>query len=271
MKKLFLIIGLVLVFSAPAFASCDYLNHCASDSGDIWTPPFVEQFAQNIIKNEIKKATGQDFEVVLQASGIPNLLGGKFKSLEITGKKVVIQGFQFSSLRLKTLCPSASIDVNSRPIKARENLVVGVWAELSAQDLINTISYDNYLKTADSADLSKIGISSYRIYPSTINVENNLLCFMINALPFGKYPPYDLSINADLRVRDGSIVSSKVNLINLYTGFDLTHFSDFVEAINNLHFPFSLTGNDKSEFQIQNLSIVGNRIFIDAMIFVPKT
>jgi len=273
MKKLFLILSMILFLASPAFAACNYMNRCTVYQGSktIWTPPFVEQFVQNIIRNELLKSTGQNFDVVLHSYNVGDLLTGKFKSLEISGKNVVLSGFHFSSLKLSTLCDYNSIDINSRPIRINENMVVGVWAELTASDLINTIQYKDYLNKANSANLSAIGLSAYRIYPNTINVDNSKLYFTVNAVPKGSYKPFDISVGADLRVQNGYMVASKIDLINLYTGFDLSQISDFLAAINNWNFPFSLTGNDKSEIQIQNIHIVGDRIFIDATIFVPKT
>jgi len=198
------------------------------------------------------------------------LLGGKFKSLELSGKDVVVQGFHFSSLKLKTMCDFNSVDINSKPIKSRENMVVGVWAELTAADLINTIQYGDYFNKVNSANLTDIGLSSYRVYPNTINVENGKLYFTINAIPIKAYKPFDIAVGADLKVQNGNMVTSKIDLINLYTGFDLTQFSDFLAAINNWRFPLSLTGKDLSELQIQNIHIEGNRIFIDAVIIIPK-
>lgn len=273
MKKLFLTFSILLLLASPTFAVCNYMNRCASYQGpkNIWTPPFVEQFAQNIIRNELFKATNQTFDVVLHSYSIGDLLSGKFKSLEISGKNVEISGFHFSSLKLATLCDYNSIDINSRPIRINENMVIGVWAELTASDLVNTIQYKDYLSKANSANLSAIGLSSYRIYPNTINVADSKLYFTVNAVPKGSYKPFEISVGADLRVQNANMVASKIDLINLYTGFDLSQISDFLAAINNWNFPFSLTGNDKSEIQIQNIHIEGNRIFIDATIFIPKT
>lgn len=273
MKKIYIITCLMLLLSTRAFAACDYMNRCPeapSFSKMLQTPPFIESFAQNIVKTQLKNATGLDFDVLLKSFTIADLFNGKFSSLTLSGKNIIIQGFHFSSLTIRTLCPFNSIDINSRPIKTRENMVVGVWAEVSAADLINTISYGDYLSKANSANLSKLGIASYNIYPSTINVENGKLYFTIYATPIGPYKPLDISVEADLHAKDGNIVASKINLVNLYTGFDLTQFSDFLSAINNLRFPIDLGTREKSEVQIKNIHIVGSRIFIDAMIFVPK-
>jgi hypothetical protein len=226
--------------------------------------------AQNIVKNELKKSAGLDLDVAIKSFTLGDLLNGKFESVTLSGKNVVISGFHFSSLKIQTLCPYASIDLNSRPIKTRENLVLGVWAEVSEADLINTINYGSYLNVANSANLSRLGITSYSIYPSSINVENSKLYFMIHAIPVAPYSPLDISIGADFRVQNGNMVASRIDMINLYSGFDLSQFSDFLAAVNNWRFPFSLTKNDKSEIQIQNVHIVGDKIFMDALVFIPK-
>lgn len=283
MKKWLLLIIFIALFSTPAFASCNYLNRCPQYppnlssnvnqffSNATGTTFLAEQFAQKMIKQELAKATNQNFEVTVKAFSVEDLLAGKVKSIKITGNNVEIQGIHISSLKVQTLCNFNSININARPIKLRENAVLGVWAEFSGEDLRKSIEYKNYSQAVSTIDLSNLGISSFRVYSSTISMENGKLYFTINATPSGPYKPLDIAVGADINVQNGNVISSKINLINLYTGFDLSKFSNYLNPVNYLKFPINLAGNQKAEVQIQNVNIIGNRAFLYGTIFLPKS
>lgn len=273
MKKLFFLLGFYLLFTSPCFANCNYLDQCpkATRTNAGKAPAFIEQMAQNIFKNEIKKATGIDFDVTLEALSFGELLSGKFKSLTLTAQNVEIEGIHFSYLKIQTMCDFASFDVKSKPIKIRENFVLKVWVEATGDDIRNIFSNAKYSDAFNSINFSRLGIASVRLYPSTISIEDGKLYFSVFATPSGPYQPTDLSISADLRVQDERITASKIEFVNLYTGFELTQFSDFLEAINNLSFSGNIMGSEKSQVQIQNINMVGDRVYLDGMILIPKT
>lgn len=283
MTKIILIVSLIIFCTLPTFASCNYMEYCParkinnpSQIGDFFSDKtganfLAEQFVNNLIKNELKKYTNQDFNVDLKAFSLNDLLSGDFKSLTITGSNLSIQGIHISSLKIQTLCDFNSIDIKQNPVKLKENMVLGVWAEFSAEDLRNTFSNEIYAKGFNKADLSPIGLHSCKIYPSTIGIADRKLYFTINALPVWKYSPFDIAICADVMVRDGKVIKSQINLINLFTGFDLTKFSNWLNPIQYMNFPLNLL-NTTARVQIQDINISeDNKIFLNGVIFIPKS
>lgn len=281
MKKLFLII-FIAFFAAPTYAACNYMNYCATSPYTVQNPAqaiadatgttaLIENLAKDMIKNELKKATGQNFDVDIKVFGLSELLQGKFKSLTITGNNVEIEGFHFTSIKLQTLCDYNYIDIKSSPIAPRENMVLSVAIEASAADLRNTIEYKDYSSRFSRINLSQIGISSFKVYSPTIDIRGGKLYFTINAKPIGNYPPMDIAIGANLRAQNARIVASQVDFINLYTGFDLTKFSSLLGNITSLTFPVRLIGNKTSEIQIQSVNLVGDRAYINGIVFIPKS
>lgn len=275
----------MVFFQARAFAVCDYMDRCPAGNPDLaseFTQFFsnatgstflIEQIVQNIIKSELKKATEQDFEVVLKAFSLNDLFAGRFKSLEISGSNVVVEGIHLSAVKIRTLCGYNNIDLRAKPIAPRENMVLGVSAEMTAEDLRNSIAYKNYSKEVSKVDLSDVGIRSFRVYDQTIGLDNNKLYFTINATPNGPYRPLDISICADINVKEGRIIKSRFNFVNLYSGFDVTQVSNLMNSLNNLNFSLNLFGkkSPKAEVQIMNVEILGDRVFLSGLAFVPKS
>jgi len=282
LKILILLTILMGVFASPTFAACNYLNRCAespyksqnlgqSFANATGANTLVENFAQNIIQSELKKATNQDFQVAIKILGVQELFEGKFKSLTVTGKNIEIEGFHFTSLKVQTLCDFNHVNVNSRPITLKQNMVLAFSTEFSSADLRNTIEYKNYSEEFSKINLSRVGISSFRVYSPTIDIRNGKLYFTINATHIGLNKPMDIAIGADIKALCGRVVTSKIDFVNLYTGFDLTQFSELLSTLNNLNFPVKLGNNQKAEVQIQTINIVGDKIFINGLIFIPKS
>lgn len=281
MKRLFLLIIFMGFFTTPTFAYCNYQNQCATspyanpNAGMVFADAtgannFVETFANSLIKNELKKATNQDFEVAIKVFGLNELLQGQFKSLTVSGKDIEIEGFHFSSIKAQTLCPYNRIDINTKPVSIKENLVLGVSAELTAQNLKDTLDYSNYSYQFSKIDVSDLGLSAFRVYSPTIEVKDGKLYFTINATPVG-YKPMDISIGANINASKGRLLTSQVEFINMYTGFELTQFSKLLGKYENLNFKFKLIGNKESELQVEDIKINGDKIYLNGTIFIPKT
>jgi len=275
----------MVLFAAPASAVCNYLDNCptlpsnlASRASQFFsnatgTNFVLENFVQGTISRELEKYTKQKFNVDVKLFGLKELLEGKFKSITISANNVAIEGIHFSSLKIQTLCGFNQVNLNSKPIKPKENLVIGIWAEFSENDLRQSIEYKDYSQAVSKIDLSEIGISAFSVYSQTINIENNKLYFTINATPTGPYKPMNIDIAANLKVQDAQIKTSQFNFINLYSGFDLTKTANLFNSLNNLIFPIDLYGKNqaKSQLQIMNLEIRDNRIFVDGIVFIPKS
>lgn len=273
----------------PTSAVCNYMDRCAPQTEDTKPKPMLffnmnppsanfllEDLAQNIIENEIRKATGQTVDVNLKIFNIPTFADGKFKSISLTGNNVVVEGIHISAFKAQTLCEFNQINLKSRPISLQENLVVGVWAEFSADDLRNTLMYKNYSHEFSKINLSEIGISEFRVYPETIDIQNNRLYFTINAIPSNRSRAIDINMDANLLVENGQVLNSRFNYVNLYSGFDLTNLTNLFSSLNNLNFSFDLYGKahrdvqPKAEVQIMNLEIIKNKIYVNGVVFIPR-
>lgn len=284
MKKAILFLIFLLIISiTPAFAGCEYSDRCAKSPHKNDSNPakfladktganaFIESFAENLIQSELKKMTNQNFQVDMKIFGLQETLDGQFKSLILTGDNVVVEGFHLSKLKVQTICDFNHVNLSTKPISLKENMVLEVTAEISASDFRNTMANSYYSKAVEKINLREVGISAFKIYTPTINISNGKIYFTINAVPNGSYPPMDISIGADLKAKEGNIVSSKIDFINLYTGFDLTQLSSFLSSLNNLRYQVKLLGDKYSEIHVQDVNIIGDKAYLKAIVFIPKT
>lgn len=285
MKKIVILFITLISLISPGFAYCDYMGMCPQLTPEISSSTaqmlsnatgsnfLTEQIVQGIFKNELKKYTGNDFEVTIKALAVNDLLNGKFKSLEIKGNNVAISGIHFSSIKLKTLCPYNHININSKPITVKQNAVIGLWAEMNAQDIIQSLSYQDYLNEVNKIDLSEVGINAFKVHPETIKIENNKLYFTISAKSSGWYKFVDIPVVATIKVQSGNILSSRFEFLNLDTGFDVTSLPKLNGSLNNLQFELPIFGKNLPQAKIQILDIIfsGNKIYFYAMGLIPRT
>lgn len=285
MKKLLLLLSVIAIFASPSFANCNYMGRCTKYSPNslaktsqlfsntIGMTTLGENFANNVIKSELEKSTKQKFDVSLKAFTLASLLDGKFRSLTISGKNIEIEGIHFSSVKIQTLCDFNHIDIMSKPLKLKENMVLGFWTEISDEDLRKILQTKAYADKLNKLDLTKFGIVSYNVEPSTISISDDAFNATIKAnfSKVLKVTPADILLAVSLNVKDEKLVSSKLSLMNLYGPVDLSKYTGISNIEKYLQFPINLFGNEQAEVQVQDLSFSGNKVLVHGMIFLPKT
>lgn len=283
MKKLVIFLGLILITANSAFADCPYCTKCVTPQKkhlSLGITRFFstatgitfasEKAAEGIIRKELKKETGAKFDVHLKAYSATDLLKGRFKSLDITGKNIIVDDNYVSYVNVKTVCEYNSINYKAKPMKFNENMVLNFNLQLSDDDLKNTFVHGGLLDRINKINLAGFGVSFFKVDDSSIDIKNNKLYFKVRASMFGVKKPIEIAICTDLKIEDGKIVTSKVDLVNLFTVVDLKDYLFLLNSIDPLTFKINILSNAKSELKIQKFAIVGDKIFLSGFVFLPK-
>ena len=283
MKKLILLINLMVFCAAPSFAACDYANFCPGQAYDLATKAgqmisrgtgatlLSEKVAQSLIKKELKKATKQNFKVAVKSYSIQDMIHGRFKSITISGKNLNIEGAYLTSLDLKTLCNFNYVKMTGVSIKFKENMIVGFSTEISESDLMKTMNSSGYLDKLNCVNVEGCGITFFKLSGAGVKIKNNKLYFTIRVtsqLLLAK--PLDVSIATDLKVEDGRIVLTKIDLGNMAKGIDLSKVAYQLNAMNPLTFSLDVLENKNTKMCIKNVKIIGNKITVNGNVFIPK-
>lgn len=283
MKKIALLIILMIFCAIPSFAACDYMNFCPSKSyglsskmgqavsRGIGATSLSEKIAQARISNELKKTTHQHFDVNVKSYSFQDFIHGRFKSIVISGKNLDIKGAHISALELKTLCNFNYVQFNKSPVRFKENLIVGFTMVISDNDLMQTMKSNGYLDTLNCVNVEGCGITFFKLSGADIEIKNNKLFFTVRVtsqLLLAK--PLDIKISTDLKVEDGRIVFTKVDLNSLPKGIDLKNVAYRLNAMNPLTFSLDVLENKNTKMCIKDVKIVGDKITIKGNIFIPK-
>lgn len=282
MKKLILVIGLMIFYAVPSFAMCDYSQMCAPRAYDLsskgtqitskitGTTFLAENLAQFLIKKELKKATKAKFKVKMKSYSASDLLHGRFKSLEISGKHLDIDGVYLTSLDIKTLCDFNYIELNKNSIKFRENMVMGYSTEISDKDLRKTVKSTGYLDKLNKTNLSAFGITFLKLEGADVQIKNNKLWFTIKVTTPMSSNPISVVLRSNLRVEEGNIVLTKIDFVNPFTVIDLSKATYLLNAINPLTFSIDILNNKNSKMSVQCVDIAGDKIIAKGSVFIPK-
>jgi len=282
MKKMVLLFGLMVFCINPAFAICDYSDYCAPKAYDVSSRGLQitsrvtgmtflgEKIAQLIIGREIKKATKEKLKVEMKAYSLGDLLGGRFRSLKISGKNLDIDGAYLTALEAKTACDFNYVELKKDSIKFKENMVMDFALEISDTDLRKTMQSTGYLNKLNRINLSGFGMTFFKLSGADVQVKNNKLYFTIKVTTPMSSKSIPIVVSSDLKVEEGQIVVTKVAFVNLLTVIDLSKATYLLNALNPLTFSTDILNNKGSKMSLKSVDIIGDKIFIKGNIFIPK-
>jgi len=150
-------------------------------------------------------------------------------------------------------------------------MVVKFSTVISSDDLMKTMNSSGYLDRLNCVNVEGCGITFFKLSGAGVSIKNHKLYFTIRVtsqLLLAK--PLDVSVATDLKVEDGRIVLTKIDLGNLNKGIDLSRVAYQLNAMNPLAFSLDVLENKNTKMCIKNVSISGDRITVDGNIFIPK-
>ena len=281
MKKVLLTL-LFLIIGQTGFASCD-IQSCVApyDLTSGFSRFFSKITGQNFIASKIgesltKKAIKKEIksgkiDVNLKSFSTRDLKAGRFKSLEITGKDVVVDGIYISYFNTKTLCDFNYVvqDKNGKVI-VKEDIPVRVNVVITEDDLNSTMNSSDYKRML--SDINTIGgtLNLFQIVSTSVKLKNGKMYYIMKyALPFVR-KPQEIVISADLCIHNGEIILANTNLVSDCLALDVHSFSKILNYINPLDFSAKILENKNARFNIQNVKISNGKINIDGQVTVLK-
>lgn len=232
----------------------------------------AEKIGESAIKKAIKKDTQGDFKVKLGSYSARDLKSGKFKSLEISGKDIIVDGVYISKADIKTLCDyNYIVQQKNGDVTVMEDVPIGISIEMSEADLNKTMMSKDYKRLLN--DLNTIGgaFNIFTIDSTYIKIKNNKIYYVMKiAIPFIR-GTQEVVIAADLRVKNGEITFANAELVNNHhSNTDLSKISSMLNYINPLDFSVKILENKNANLSIQNVSLEDGKILMDAHMLVLK-
>lgn len=231
-----------------------------------------EKIGEKLVKKAIKKnITSGDIKVNLDAYSVRDLKAGRFKSLEIDGKNVDIQGVYISSFNAKTLCNFNYIanDKKGNYI-VKEDIPASFNAIITEEDLNKTMLSSDYKRMID--DINNIGgnLNIFQITSTNIKLKNDKMYYVLKySMPFVRKTK-ELVITANLKVENGQIELANTSFLNNSMALDVDKLSKLINYINPLDFSAKILENKDAKFNIETVNISNGKITIDGNMTILK-
>lgn len=231
-----------------------------------------EKIGEKLVKKAIKKnITSGDIKVNLDAYSVRDLKAGRFKSLEINGKNVDIQGVYISSFNAKTLCNFNYIanDKKGNYI-VKEDIPASFNAIITEEDLNKTMLSSDYKRMID--DINSIGgnLNIFQITSTNIKLKNDKMYYVLKySIPFVRKTK-ELVITANLKVENGQIELANTSFLNNSMALDVDKLSKLINYINPLDFSAKILENKDAKFNIETVNISNGKITIDGNMTILK-
>lgn len=231
-----------------------------------------EKIGEKLVKKAIKKnITSGDIKVNLDAYSVRDLKAGRFKSLEINGKNVDIQGVYISSFNAKTLCNFNYIanDKKGNYI-VKEDIPASFNAIITEEDLNKTMLSSDYKRMID--DINSIGgnLNIFQITSTNIKLKNDKMYYVLKySMPFVRKTK-ELVITANLKVENGQIELANTSFLNNSMALDVNKLSKLINYINPLDFSAKILENKDAKFNIETVNISNGKITIDGNMTILK-
>ena len=231
-----------------------------------------EKIGEKLVKKAIKKnIVSGDIKADLDAYSVRDLKAGRFKSLEVSGKNVDIQGIYVSSFNAKTLCNFNYIANDKRGnYIVKEDIPVSFNAVVTEEDLNKTMNSSDYKRMID--DINSIGgnFNIFQITSTNIKLKNNKMYYVLKySMPFVRKTK-ELVISADLNVENGQIVLANTTFLNNSMSLDVDKLSKLINYINPLDFSAKILENKDAKFYIENVKISDGKIVVDGSMTILK-
>lgn len=231
-----------------------------------------EKIGEKLVKKAIKKnITSGDIKVNLDAYSVRDLKAGRFKSLEINGKNVDIQGVYISSFNAKTLCNFNYIANDKRGnYIVKEDIPASFNAIITEEDLNKTMLSSDYKRMIDEINSIGGNLNIFQITSTNIKLKNDKMYYVLKySMPFVRKTK-ELVITANLKVENGQIELANTSFLNNSMALDVDKLSKLINYINPLDFSAKILENKDAKFNIETVNISNGKITIDGNMTILK-
>lgn len=279
MKKFLAFITSILLLSNITMAQTTY---CCSVPYELSSPiarsltnamgcNFVaKKTARIAIIKLLKRHSQGDYDVKINSYSAMDLKKGKFKSAEVIGKNLNVQGIYISELKMNTLCDYNWIDYSKKPAVFYTDVPVKFNAEISEDDLNKTLINLGYIKRI--MDLNFGGVSFFKVDNISFKIKNSklyLIAHLKAPLLLGD-KSIKLTFSGKLNIENGKIILENVQSENL-RNIDMSKFLDMINSMNPFDIPLDIFKGTETTMSVSDVKVIENKIYVNGIIVVKRS
>ena len=232
----------------------------------------AQQVAQSLIKRQLKKESGENFKVKVSSYSLADLKAGRFKSLDISGENLDLDGVFVSYMDFKTLCDFNYIvfDKNTNSVFFKESFPMSYSIVMNEEDLNKTMNSSAYARLIRDVNNLGTSLNLFKINDTQVKIHNNQFFYVFDySLPFlGGH--YNMIVEADLKVVDGNIEFKNTKIASKNFSIDISSLSKVLNYLNPLEFSLNILENNNTTMNVRNISLSNNTVNVNGTLIVDK-
>jgi hypothetical protein len=232
------------------------------------------QFAEMIIKNQISHMIQKGkIGVNLKGYSAGDLIAGKVKSFEVTGKNVVVEDIYISSLKAKSLCDFTNFDYRSKPPMLQSPLFLGYSAEITNSDLTKIFATNSMKESLQNIQVLVGGLNFGKVDFTDIKplIAKNKINMKANMTYKRSFLTFTLPINFEtgFKVLNDKIYLTKFKFAPNALSPEMQFITDSLELNNIEVFDLNTAEKNGSEINVKKIT-VSDKISIEGTFWQPS-
>lgn len=231
--------------------------------------PFVESIAQKVIKKSLQKDIGKGkYKVSFDGYTLSSMKKGIFKSLEITGQDMDVEGIPVPYLNLKTVSDYNWVDITQDPVKIKSDMEFAYEMHLTENSILEALKHEDYKKT-----LSKINKKAYPLFSLhdvRIRIRHDKVHIIMDySLPLASSnKKKTFMVSSNFKVENGKIKATNIGIDNAYGNLPLDKVTNLVNLLDPLSFALDIMKDEKCTGKVENVKIENNIIKINGRMYI---
>lgn len=230
--------------------------------------PLVETVAQKVIKNSLKKSTGENFKVKFDGYTLYSMKQGVFKNLELEGDKFQISGIDVEYLKLKSITDYNKVNYKQNPAVIETDMTYAYELHLTESSINQALEHKDYKKNLD-----KINNITYPLFVLK-NVDAKIKNNKLNIIMSYNFPispsrkDKTFVVKTGLKVERNKISADDISIDSSYGALSADKVTNLINILDPLTFALDLMNTKKCNARIENVKIIDNIIQINGKIYV---
>lgn len=230
--------------------------------------PLVETVAQKVIKNSLKKSTGENFKVKFDGYTLYSMKQGVFKNLELEGDKFQISGIDVEYLKLKSITDYNKVNYKQNPAVIETDMTYAYELHLTESSINQALEHKDYKKNLDK--INNITYPLFVLKDVDAKIKNNklnvIMSYNFPISPSRKDKTF--VVKTGLKVERNKISADDILIDSSYGALSADKVTNLINILDPLTFALDLMNTKKCNARIENVKIIDNIIQINGKIYV---
>jgi len=225
-----------------------------------------KQVVKGILRKNINKTVSGHYDIELDSYGALDLVGGRFKGIEISGENLLINNVAVTRFDARTICNFNYINYKENPVEFLTQIPMTVDILLTDNDINKTFFNKEYKRQIEK--INEIFKNFFEIKDIYTEIKNNKLYFYLKAESPMLNLPIKLTISSNVSVENGGLELTDMVADGVGGLVPEKLVRRLMNLINPLVYTIDSLEGSNSDIIVKKIKIIDNKIQINGIILL---